>query len=81
MECTNSSEDKGKWFFVVQKKNITAASNFLDIALQMLYQKGIPNDLKFYHTPTPMGTYTCAAQVFNSYANILAGLAKANPQD
>eukprot|EP00957_Ditylum_brightwellii_P033762 2558543-Ditylum_brightwellii.AAC.1 len=81
MELTNSSEDRGKWFFIVQKKNITAASNFIDTELQKLYQKIIPNDLKFDHAPNPRRTYTCAAQVINSYADVLTGLAKANPQD
>eukprot|EP00957_Ditylum_brightwellii_P141140 10752607-Ditylum_brightwellii.AAC.1 len=47
MESTNTSTEKGKWFFIVKKANVVAASTFLDNELKTLYQKVVPNDLKF----------------------------------
>eukprot|EP00957_Ditylum_brightwellii_P155906 11868173-Ditylum_brightwellii.AAC.1 len=47
MERTSNSEEKGKWFLIVKKSNAAAASNFLNIELKKLYQRVVPNSLKF----------------------------------
>eukprot|EP00957_Ditylum_brightwellii_P153721 11699771-Ditylum_brightwellii.AAC.1 len=79
MERTSHSNEKGKWFFIVEKLNAAAASNLLDSELNNLYQRLVPNNLKFDTVPSPRRAKSRASQAIGSYAEILMGLV--NPQD
>eukprot|EP00957_Ditylum_brightwellii_P096684 7363846-Ditylum_brightwellii.AAC.1 len=78
-ERTSHSDEKGKWFFIVKKSNAADASNLLDSELKNLYQRVVPNNLKFDTVPSPRGAKSRAAQAVGSYAEILMGLV--NSQD
>eukprot|EP00957_Ditylum_brightwellii_P098936 7536999-Ditylum_brightwellii.AAC.1 len=79
MERTSNSEEKSKLFFIVKKYNAAAASNILNIELKNLYQRIVPNNLKFDTVPIPRCEKSRATQAVGSYTDILMGLA--SPQD
>eukprot|EP00957_Ditylum_brightwellii_P188594 14357826-Ditylum_brightwellii.AAC.1 len=79
MERTNTSQEKGKWFFIMKKPNVAAAATYLDNELQTLYQKVVPKDLKFNLVPIPCCTKTRATQAIGSYVSVLMDMA--NPQE
>eukprot|EP00957_Ditylum_brightwellii_P106134 8096287-Ditylum_brightwellii.AAC.1 len=81
MERTNTSTEKGKWFFIVKKVNAGAASTYLDDKLKTLYQKVVPNELKFDQVPIPHRAQTRATQAIGSYASVLMGLAGTQDED
>eukprot|EP00957_Ditylum_brightwellii_P205830 15345644-Ditylum_brightwellii.AAC.1 len=81
MERTNNSSSTGKWFFIVNKANMTEAATFLDRAILVLYQCIVPNELRFDHVPIPHCTYTQMTQTVGFYANVLIGQVTVNPQE
>eukprot|EP00957_Ditylum_brightwellii_P197317 15032963-Ditylum_brightwellii.AAC.1 len=70
---------KANGSLLLKKSNAVAASNLLDSELNNLYQRVIPNNLKFDTVPSPRRAKSRAAQAVRSYAEILMGLV--NPQD
>eukprot|EP00957_Ditylum_brightwellii_P110464 8424755-Ditylum_brightwellii.AAC.1 len=71
MEQTNKTESDGKWLFIVRKHNVSAAVRFLNKELQDLFQKVVPNGLKFDGLPIPCHANNAASKAVGSYAAVI----------
>eukprot|EP00957_Ditylum_brightwellii_P124998 9528767-Ditylum_brightwellii.AAC.1 len=76
---TNLSEEKRKWFFIVNKENVNRASIYLDREIQALYQHIIPKELQYDNISILRRTNNRAQRTVGSYFKVL--LSRANPQD